>query len=87
LRVAYRDLQDIARDPREPAVRRSQARAAGVLVHRLILLITTGADTEVEAELYLGDTLDTAARTSRALLDNPRQELSMTTTAEEQEAN
>ena len=70
LKLAYRELDALARDRRLPRVIRAVARAAGVVVHRLIMLIKTGAAREVEASGYLHNTIDTAARTSIALIES-----------------
>ena len=71
LRAAYRVLEALARDRRSPIAPRVLARIAAVVVHRLNLLLETGADRDVDAEQYVADTLRVASRTSAALLDNP----------------
>ena len=64
LHDVYLFLGGLARDRRKPVVRRSLARAACVLVHRLHLH-TPGTAREVDAEQYLADTLDVGGRDSR----------------------
>ena len=68
LSVAYRDLQIIAADRRESAVLRALAQVATVPIHRILLIISTDTDRDVDAG-YLDAALDVAATTSRALLD------------------
>ena len=67
LKIAYRDLEALARDPRSPIAPRVLARIAAVVVHRLDLLIE--ADADVDANRYVIDTLRVAARISIALID------------------
>ena len=69
IRLAYEDLRLLARDHRRPRILRALAVAACVLLHRVLLLLETGADREVDAAGYLRNAIDTATRTSRALLD------------------
>ncbi len=67
---AYRILNDHAGDPDASLLERSLARAAAVLLHRLMLVIATGADRDVDAAVYLRNTPDTATRTTGALLES-----------------
>ena len=70
LHELYQFLDGLAGDPNNTQLRRSLARVAAVATHRLSMLEATDADCEVEAIDFLQDTLDTAARTSIALIDS-----------------
>ena len=70
LQAAYLELEALAGDHCAPVVLRGLSRVAVVAIHRILLIVLTGTDREVDAGGYLSDTIDTASRTSISLIES-----------------